>query len=424
MPNNYAVSKEVFDSLLQTYDFVLDMANSKVCNSASDAFLGSKMIVWPRVRYAQFRPDLAPGEIFTEGNHQCVNTYWPINIKSVKGNPRPFIDHVARILPDPHDQEIILAYMAAVVQYPGVKFQWCPLIQGAEGNGKSLLSRCMEYAIGEEHTHWPKASELGEKFNKWMEGKIFIAIEDIFVTKEKREMMEILKPMITSNKQEIRSMGVDKITKRICCNFIMNSNHKDAIQKTKNDRRFAVFYCAQQEKEDLLLQGMDEGYFTRLYAWLNREGYAVVSDYLRNYKIPDELNPTKTCQRAPITSSTTEAIGHSMGTLEQEINEAILSDKVGFRDGWISTHFLDVLIRDCGGLRVARNKRTEILANMGYIVHPGLPNGQVFNPVFPDGCKPRLFITKDHTSLSLHGVAITEAYSEAQTDTNVVRLVM
>jgi hypothetical protein len=61
-------------------------------------------------------------------------------------------------------------------------------------------------------------------------------VEDIYVPKERREVVEILKPMITSDWQEIRSMRENKRTRHICANFMLNSNHKDAIRTSRDNR--------------------------------------------------------------------------------------------------------------------------------------------------------------------------------------------
>ena len=52
---------------------------------------------------------------------------------------------------------------------------------------------------------------------------------------------------------------------------------------------------------------------------------------------------------------------------------------------------------------------------MGYILHPGLPEGRVNNPVQPDGKKPQLYILANHPERYLAGAAeIAKAYSAAQ----------
>ena len=96
---------------------------------------------------------------------------------------------------------------------------------------------------------------------------------------------------------------------------------------------FSVFYTAQQNDGDLERDGMEGDYFPDLYEWLKGAGryaqygegygYSVVNEYLSTYAIPDALNPATQCHRAPITSTTKDAITASLGGIEQEILEAI-----------------------------------------------------------------------------------------------------
>ena len=177
--------------------------------------------------------------------------------------------------------------MAACVQHQGVKFQWAPLLQGTEGNGKTLFTRCVAAAVGRRYTHYPKAMDIDNKFNGWLMDKVFIGVEDIFVPDHRREVLETLKPMITGGDGlEIQLKGVDQITADVCANFMLNSNHKDAIRKTRNDRRFAVFFTAQQSAEDLARDGMAGDYFPNLYEWLRGGGYAAIAYFLSTYDIP------------------------------------------------------------------------------------------------------------------------------------------
>ena len=314
--------------------------------------------------------------------------------------------------------------MAAVVQYPGVKFKWAPLIQGAPGNGKTLLSRCVTEAVGREYCHTPKAKELSSRFNDWLEGRIFISVEDVFIGEHQSELAEALKPMLTDDWIEIEGKGGAKASRAVCANFILNSNHKDAVRKTRDDRRLAVFYCKQQTYEDIKRDGMAGSYFPDLYSWLKRDGYAIVTEYLQTYPIPAELNPAGDCHRAPTTSSFEEALMESAGRLEQEIQNAIENERIGFRCGWISSHFLDELIKQVGAERqYPPNKRRDLLKAMDYVPHPGLSNGQVNNAVSPDGCKPRLYVKENHPSFSKSGRVVADQYSSDQTQPSHLKAV-
>jgi hypothetical protein len=412
MPGGLTYTQDRFDSTFGMYRYPMDKDNVKTTSSAWECFTKNTAAPLLRAYSSNFRPELPPGVIWFEGDRCVVNSYWPIKVGSQKGNARPFLMHLEKILPVYEDRQIILAYMAAVVQYKGVKFRWAPLIQGMKGNGKSLLTTCLKMAIGKSHCHSPKASEIVEKYNDWMLGKIFIAVEDIYVTHDRRDTMEILKPMISETDNEIRGMGRDKFTGYVCCNYWLNSNHKDALKIEADERRYAPFFCAQQRLSDLHRDGMDGTYFKDLFAWLAAGGYAIITDYLKKYPIPDALNPSM-MDRAPRTSSTDEAIIESLGSIEQEIMAAISEGRQGFRAGWISSHYLGSLFRD-QGIKLARNKRLEIVEGLGYVRHPGLAKGQCHNDVQPDGVKSVLYIKIGHVDSSLQGSDVAKKYTNDQ----------
>ena len=216
-------------------------------------------------------------------------------------------------------------------------------------------------------------------------------------------------------------MQADQVMSNVVANFMFNSNHKDGMRKTKNDRRICPFFSAQQKKEDIERDGMGGDYFPRLWDWLRAEGFAIVTDYLYSFAIPAEYNPARACQRAPDTTATEAAINAGAGGIEQEIQEAIEQGLPGFAGGWISSIQLDRLLEKVGAARrITHNKRKELLQDMGYISHPNLADGRVNNVVLPDGGKPRLFVTKNHPSLYIYGAAeVAKAYETANNLTRV-----
>ena len=262
----------------------------------------------------------------------------------------------------------------------------------------------------------PPADQISEKFNEWLFEKLFIGVEDIYIPTERRELIEVLKPMITNERQPCRAMQQSQVMRDCCANFIFNSNYKDAVRKTENDRRYCVFYCPQQKREDLERDGMTNGYFPHLYDWLRADGYAIVTDYLLQYQISREFR-NQLMYRAPQTSTTADAISASMGAVEQKIVDAIEEGLPGFCGGWVSSTALDVLLRSIGKDRtIAINKRREILQGLGYDWHPGLRNGRVNNLVLPDNGKPKLFIKIGHIAAQIESATLVErAYEKAQT---------
>lgn len=420
------VGKEAFKNRYGGYTFVMDRANSKQTSDAWEAFTQSQAVRHPQAYETCFRPDLPTGALVSREGRVYVNTYVPSPIKRVAGDPGLFLDHVARLIPDARDRTILLSYFAACVQHRGVKFGWAPLIQGTEGNGKTVLSKCVSYAVGRNYTHWPKASKLAAQFNGWMYGKLLYAVEDMYLPRGNVDIIEELKPMITGENLEIEGKGVDQVTREVCGNFILNTNNKASIRKTRNDRRYCPFFTPQQTEADVRRDGLDEHYMGRLFDWLKGEGswasmgadygYAVVAEFLHTFPIPDEFNPAGACRRAPTTSSTEEAVSASYTLPEQLVLEAVEEEMVGFRGGWVSGSLLADLLASYQ-VRMTPSVRDALIVGLGYSRHPALKGGRPNNPVLPDAKRSVLYVKNTSVALGLTcPAAVAAEYTNAQRD--------
>ena len=108
------------------------------------------------------------------------------------------------------------------------------------------------------------------------------------------------------------------------------------------------------------------------------------------------------------------AIEDSAGPIEQEIREAIAQGLPGFCGDFVSSVMLTGLLKQLG-LKATFVRRKNVLAAMGYIPHPGLPDGRLARSVYPDGAKPRLFVREGSEAAKLSWEhAIAKAYCDAQ----------
>lgn len=416
VPGGALLKPEQFKVMYGGYQLKMDRDNTKTTRDAWEAFTQSVAFRAPRAEGTCFRPDEPPAALIDYGGQAKVNTYHPVAIRRVVGDATLFNQHMALLLPNEQDRLTVLYYMAACVQLRGRKFKWAVVLQGVEGNGKTLLSQCVEYAVGQRYTFWPRADQLGEKFNSWLFSNIFIGVEDAFVPEHQAEIIEILKPMITGENLTRRAMQTDGVRAETCANFMLNMNSKGGLRKSRNDRRLWINFTPQQEHEDLVKYGMDMAYFTRLFTWLRGDGFAIVAELLHTQPIPPEFINTL-MSRAPLSSSHDEVMAHGMGLIEQEVQDAIEMESPGFRGGWISSIWFDRMLERLGGgrSRLSFTKRRELLQTLGYDWHPGLSLGRTNNDVMPDAGKPRLYIKRNHPARGLTGAAnIARAYTEAQ----------
>lgn len=385
--------------------------NNEVVKKPWDAFLFSQMLKHSRVDDLDFRPDLPPGTIFREEGVEYVNTYVPAVMRRAAGDVTPFLHHLELMIPIERDREILLAYMAAVVQHPGVKFRWAPVLQGWEGNGKGLVMGVLQKAIGNKFYHMAQASDVGNKFNDWIVGKLLVGVNEVNLAGGV-DMIDSLKTMITDDYIGVQGKGKQQKTARIFANFVFTTNREGAMGKAVEGRRYAVFYTAQKTAEDVEQQ-MGNGYFKRLHDWLESVGYLALNDFLADYSIPAQFNPAGECVTAPRTSSFAASVEASKGSAEQAIEEAIAEGQLGFRTPYISSCYLGQFLKSIHKEnQIPKNKRSELLGKMGYVPHPALAGGRSTKYLIPDNAKSTLYVLRDHLAAQLSATDAIHNYEK------------
>lgn len=403
-PNGRRVEKAVFDVLKGGYEFLIgDPEGKKKTDSAWVAFTQNYRYRPPTVDEVCFRPELEPRAIVQDGTLTLLNGYVPIDTPVLEGDPEPFLTHMEKLLPDERDRQILLTFMASCIQNVGFKAQWAPVVQGVQGNGKTLLLDVMAYAVGRQYYHTPNAAKMTRKgvdFNAWVENKLFFGMEEVY-SSNRRDFLNEFKPYVTNRTLPIEGKGVNEYTGDNRANMILLTNYRDGVPIDANERRYAPLFTAQQSRADMARDGMTSAYFVNLWDWLRGEGrhadkgvnygYKVVNGHLRSYQCVAEFDPRRLATVAPLTSCFSEAVNEGRGQAEQEVQEAIDQGLPGFAGGWVSSIMLDRLL-EAKRLMVPRGKRKALMESLGYHYHPALEGGRVHNAVTPDNGKPRLYV--------------------------------
>jgi Family of unknown function (DUF5906) len=417
VPSGFTLKREQFDNsgAYKGREYVI-ARDGAMTKSAWECFTQSKLIDFPGVRGTYFDPRDAEGLIKDSDGLPYINTWRDPKILAVEGDASLYFEHIKKIFPNGDDALIYVSYIAACVQHMGHKSSWALFIQGVPGNGKSFLTKVITYCFGKEYVASPGATQLDSNFNGYLYRRLMICVEEIMMTEGKAGTWEKLKTMITEPHQQIETKGVDQVTREVCFNMIFNSNHKDGLRKTGDDRRICPLYCAQQTLDDLTRDGLDTEYFIRLWTWFNNGGNANILHALRTFEIPEQYDFTKRAIRAPRTTATDEAINAGLGSVEQDVLEAISAGRPGFRGGWINAGTLNSLLNEPPGRGkfLARNKRREMLSTLGYEPHPKLLDGRL-NVALQDGTKPTLYIKRNNPAAGIEDQKlIKHLYETAQ----------
>lgn len=403
VPSGRFMNASKFNMKFGGKQFVIS-STGKLTDEAWKAATRSTLWTVPKVDHVRFLPELKFGEIVTDQlGRKGVNTYIPINIKSKPGDVTPWLRHIELMLPIETDRQIIYQYLAHNVKFPGYKIPWAPMIQSTEGAGKSFIMEVLLAILGEMYCYSPRADELvnsGSTFNAWMRAKLLIVVNEIKVD-ERRELIEILKPMIADKRVEIQSKGIDQEMEDNPANWVFFSNFKNAIPVNRNGRRYAIMYSAIQSAYDLLVRGMDDAYFNRLFTWLENGGSEHIAYWLLNYPIERGAIP----MRAPQTSSMAEALALSRSPLERLILEAVEDGLPGFRGGWVSATAVANRIKATAAVGRAVSAQTiaDVLEGMGYSAR-----GRAPRPYFQEDREIRAHL------FSVGAVGDVEGYGAAQ----------
>ena len=162
-----------------------------------------------------------------------------------------FLNHIEFTLSDEREQRLFLDWMAYVYQNPGRRINWAMLLQGTQGTGKSYFVKVLQLLMGENVRNLDPMAIAG-RFTSWAHGATVVAVEEIRISgTNKYEVLDRMKPFITNDTVQIEEKGRDHRTVPNFTNYLMLTNHKDAIPLTSGDRRYCVLFSRIQSEKQL-----------------------------------------------------------------------------------------------------------------------------------------------------------------------------
>jgi len=195
-------------------------------------------------------------------------------VKPKEGDVELFKEMVLHNVGGNEDQaHYLTCFMAHIVQMPWKKLMVSPFIMSAtEGNLKSTLPTLFGKLLG-DYFHVATIDNLKSRFNGWMEGRLLIFIDETAI-REKRELVDKMKFLVTSQVIPIEKKGIDIYNVANYANFWHASNKSDGILLSDGDRRFFAARAIEEKRAA-------KPYFD----WWDSGGDAAAMHYLLNYDL-------------------------------------------------------------------------------------------------------------------------------------------
>ena len=233
------------------------------------------------------RIEFAPGEkdIFSYNNTIFANTYRKIAIEAEYAPCKLMINHFRLLIPDASERNIILNYIAFLVQKPGKKVMFMPIIKGGKGIGKSaVIEKIIRPILGDSNVRDVKPKKVKQDFNAWQMNTQLICFHELKLGSTRREKLELteeLKDLITERHMQASLKGVDDYDINNKVNMFALTNHEDAIMITPDERRFFMV------RSDLKFQSRE--YYNELHTWLDENPEAIYHYFL--YRDIEDFDP-------------------------------------------------------------------------------------------------------------------------------------
>jgi hypothetical protein len=229
--------------------------------------------------------------------------------------------HMVRLLGTAY-WRVGIDWIAYQVQHPGKKIRWVLFVQSAPGAGKGALGYLIEIVLGRTNVQRLAAEFTIESgHNGWAVGSQVTIVDEIRTgimgNGQAHRQMDKWKTMISDDYISVRNLYEPVQTVPNITNWLMFSNHRDAIAVTKHDRRYCAIASPLQTRAQVLAVGADE--YTQLYADIDRLAGGL-RYFFENWKISSDFNPNG---HAPQTDFLNEMARLTASPLRRAVEEAL-----------------------------------------------------------------------------------------------------
>jgi hypothetical protein len=232
----------------------------------------------------EYKPNA--GRIITDSyGLRWINQYHipPHNYTDATDNIAVYLDHMAYLIPSEVEREWMISWMAYCIQRPETRCKVTPLhISIPHGTGRGWIVELMGRLLGAWNVTKTKMDILagegnGSGYHDYMHNSLLCAIEEVREGTKRYALSDRIRDILTEPRLEINLKYGSKGTRSVYTNYLLMSNHPDALILTHQDRRINVLSgpTSPQPRE----------YYDRLYAWLDTDGVAQLYHWLKRRDI-------------------------------------------------------------------------------------------------------------------------------------------
>jgi hypothetical protein len=204
-----------------------------------------------------------------------LNTWSGINCEPEEGDIQPWLDLVGYLIPDQKERNIVIDWLAHIVQNPHIKPNWQIIHLGDKRNGKDSMYQPMMLILSASAGE-VKHEDINGSFNGYMLGKKFLLFQEIYQP-DNRQFVNDLKTiaadtaggeMLINPKYGKQHMQANAV------GFVAMSNHRAPMSIDENEGRY---FCIAS-----FIKPLEERFYQDYHVWLSGGGYRSIYGFLLN----------------------------------------------------------------------------------------------------------------------------------------------
>lgn len=298
--NNHAVSMRVFNTLhkskLQVGDPLAELVNEEIVKTVHGRAC-------------------RPGQkiFYKQDGLTMLNTYKPVRLEPRSGDVTPLLEHMEYLLQHQNEQDIVLDFIAYMIQFPGLKVRWMPIIKGGKGIGKSLIGDyLLSQLLGDTNVIPVNAKTVygDDKDGGWKIAGQIVVFHEMDCGRNRKGFTEELKSFITDRKVSVRMMRENSKPHENLTNAMGFTNAENSLIITEDERRFCMM--------ESYAVARDEEYYSKLVKWL--ESHIPELIYFFKHRDLSEFTPNQ----LPYTEYTQEIKSESRNWITVLVEEALI----------------------------------------------------------------------------------------------------
>jgi hypothetical protein len=214
----------------------------------------------------KYDPSKKPGIYGSGDSGRFINTHVPSSVKAEAGDPGPFLEFVANLIPVESDRTEILRWIATLIAKPEIKMNYgVLLISETQGVGKGTLGeRILCPLVGRNNASFPSESDIVDSnFNYWQAHKRLAVVHEIYAGHSSKAYNK-LKSVLTDKECSVRKKYLADYDIDNWLHVFACSNSMRAIQLSGDDRRWFVPKVTDEKKTP--------EYWNELNRWLTDGG--------------------------------------------------------------------------------------------------------------------------------------------------------